>query len=534
MKYLILLLSCLTSTLMAQLTHPINPSVDVLHYRFYLTFSDSTDAISGKAFVSASFRNPITEFEIDLDKKKSNGKGMTVLNVGPPEIVKSFEHTDTDLIKIFLKSNAPVGASLTFEIAYQGIPEDGLIISNNKYGERVFFGDNWPNRGRYWLPTVDHPSDKATVEYLITAPEKYQVVATGIQMEESSLKGKMKLTHWKETTPIPTKVMTVGVARFATQLIKIVNGIPVSTWVYPQDRVNGFSDFAVAAEVLEFFDRFIGPYPYDKLAHVQSKTRWGGLENASNIFYFENVVNGKNEREGIIAHETAHQWFGNSVTEKDWHHVWLSEGFATYLANTYFEHKYGEAKRQERMKNDRDEILKSKITRTSPIIDTTLVSLGDLLNINTYQKASWVLHMLRKKVGEEPFWKGVRNYFMKYQNKNALTSDFQKEIEATSGMDLSKFFASWIYQAGHPTIAGRWDYDKKNKEVILSIKQTQKEVYDASLEILLEMEKGMEPIKVVVDLSKPSQKINVKSSKKPIKIVMDPKTNLLFEGKIEN
>lgn len=534
MKSFIIIFSCLASTLSAQLTHPPNPSVDVLHYRFYLTFADSTDAISGKAFITASFKASISEFEIDLVKKNSNGKGMTVLNVGPEEIVKSFEHTDTDVIKITLKSNAPVGKSLTFEIAYQGIPEDGLIISSNKYGERVFFGDNWPNRGRYWLPTVDHPSDKATVEYLITAPEKYQVVATGVQMEESNLRGKMKLTHWKETTPVPTKVMTVGMARFATQLIKIVNGIPISTWVYPQDRTNGFSDFAVAPEVLEFFDRFIGPYPYDKLAHVQSKTRWGGLENASNIFYFENVVNGKNEREGLIAHETAHQWFGNSVTEKDWHHVWLSEGFATYLTHTYFEHKYGETRRQKEMKNDRNEIMKSKITRSSPIIDTTIMSLGDLLNINTYQKAGWVLHMLRKKVGDEPFWKGVKNYFMKYQNENALTSDFQKEIEATSGMDLSNFFASWIYKAGHPVIAGSWDYDKKNKEVILNIKQTQKEIYDASLEIIFELEQGHKPVKVIVDLNKYTQKISVKSPKKPINVVLDPNANLLFEGKIED
>jgi aminopeptidase N len=112
--------------------------------------------------------------------------------------------------------------------------------------------------------------------------------------------------------------------------------------VYPQNRLEGFYDYAVAVKVLDYFHNHIGPYSYKKLANVQSKTRWGGLENANTIFYYENSVTGKAERESLIAHEEAHQWFGNSAIENDWHHVWLSEGFATYFP-VYIRKCYGQS-----------------------------------------------------------------------------------------------------------------------------------------------------------------------------------------------
>ena len=531
---LLWILFVLASTANARDKYPINSAIDVLAYRFSFILSDSTDVIRGNTRVLISFRESIKEFEIDLVKKKINGKGMTVLGIEPLTMVQSFTHTENDKIKIVLKNSQPAGAIQSFEIKYEGIPEDGLVIGNNKFGERVFFGDNWPDRGHYWLACVDHPSDKAMVEFAINAPERYQVVATGILVEESNLAGKRKLTRWRETTPVPVKVMTMGIARFAVELSNTVNGIPVTTWVYPQERVNGFNDFKVAPEILTFFDRFIGPYSYDKLAHVQSKTRWGGLENAGNIFYFEDVVNGKNEREGLIAHETAHQWFGNSVTEKDWHHVWLSEGFATYLTHVFMEHKYGDARRRADMAKDRDAIVKDRLTQVHSIVDTSIVALGDLLSINTYQKAAWVLHMLRIKVGDDAFWKGVRSYYKKYQNSNALTIDFQREMEAAYGKPLEPFFNSWIYQGSQPIFYGQWQYDARKRVAVLVWNQSQDKVFDAQLTIAAYFDGELTPRLITIDLQESGGKIEVKASKKPIKTVLDPNVNLLFTGKIEN
>lgn len=534
MKKLPVLFLLFTLSAIGRDSYPINKAIDVLAYRFYFKLSDSTDVITGDTRILINFRESIQAFEIDLVKRKNSGKGMTVLSIGPAELVQAFQHLDNDRIKIVLKNPLIAGTIQSFDIQYEGIPEDGLIIGNNKFGDRVFFGDNWPDRGHHWLPCVDHPSDKAAVEFVVNAPEQYQVVATGTLMEESNIVGKRKLTRWLEETPVPVKVMTMGIGRFAVELSNTVNGIPVTTWVYPQERNNGFIDFKVASEILAFFDRFIGPYSYDKLAHVQSKTRWGGLENASNIFYFENVVNGKNEREGLIAHETAHQWFGNSATEKDWHHVWLSEGFATYLTHVFLEHKYGEARRQADMAKDRDEIVKEKITQIHSIVDTTIIALGDLLSINTYQKAAWVLHMLRVKVGDDAFWKGVRNYYAKYQNSNALTADFQREVEATYGKPLDAFFKTWLYKGGQPVFTGKWSYDAKKKVAVLTWSQSQPVLFDGNLSVAVYFEGEAEPRLQTINLLEPKGKIELKASKKPVKTVLDPLVNLLFTGKIEN
>ena len=280
------------------------------------------------------FRAPLDTLRLDLsDNMKihevTNEKGVSL----------KFIHQQ-DLIHIILPQKGLLGGSTTLKITYQGIPEDGLIIGKNKYGDRTFFGDNWPNRAHQWIPCNDHPRDKASVEFIVTAPSHYQVVANGEKIQEYPASEGLKTTHWREKVPLPTKVMVIGAGRFAIENNGQVQGIPSSIWVFPQNRLEGFSDFKPSLIVLDWFSRNIVPFPFSKLAHVQSKTRWGGMENAGAIFYFENAVNGKNERESLIAHETAHQWFGNSATEADWRHVWLSEGFATYCTVLYLEDRF--------------------------------------------------------------------------------------------------------------------------------------------------------------------------------------------------
>ena len=171
------------------------------------------------------------------------------------------------------------------------------------------------------------------------------------------------------------------------------------------------------------------------------------MENAGCIFYAENSVTGKGTAEGLMAHEIAHQWFGNSVTENDWHHVWLSEGFATYLTAVYLEKTYGKEKLDEQMKSARNRVLGFYKRSQRPIIDTTVTDLMKLLNANSYQKGAWVLHMLRRKLGDDLFLEGLRSYYKKYRNRNAGTSDFQKVMEGVYKKDLSEFFKQWLYMS---------------------------------------------------------------------------------------
>jgi len=522
------LLLLLSSHLGAQGHEARLAAIDVQHYAFQLQLSDDTNAIQGSAEVTVRLLQVVSEMALDLVGRNGRRKGMAINGVWEEGRQTEFR---LDGNRLLIRPVQPViaGEKRRYRIDYAGEPADGLIIGRNRHGDRTFFGDNWPDRAHHWLPCVDHPSDKATVEFIVTAPEQYQVVANGRQVEETNIGEGLKLTHWSEAVPIPTKVMVIGAAPFAVQNIGEVADVPLSSWVFPQDREAGFYDYAQAAEVLQWFIDHIGPYPYEKLANVQSKTRYGGMENAGNIFYAENTVSGDRSQEALIAHEIAHQWFGNSASEANWHHVWLSEGFATYCTDLYFEGKYGQERLRERMQEERDKVLRFGPSKRVPVVDTSITNYNQLLSPNVYQKGAWVLHMLRREVGEAAFWRGLRAYYDLYQLSNALTGDFRRVMEAYSGRDLEAFFRQWIFTPGHPHLELDWKFDTAKETVTFQVRQLQK---GAAFQFPLEVEvQGPERKQTFsLDVRQQMQQFTFHLNFPAVEeVVWDPETWLLFE-----
>ena len=510
--------------IVAQDLYPKNEKVDVQGYIFNLTLNDDNDQIKGETIVNVLFKENVDSFVLDL-VGKSGIYGMDVSGVfeGNKPANYTFEN---NRINISPSSNSK--GIKTFTILYEGIPQRGLVIDKTKFGRRSFFGDNWPNLARHWLPSVDHPYDKASIQFGITAPEDYDVVATGKKIEESNLGNGQKLTVYKEPAPVAMKVVTIGVTKFASRLLDMVHDIPVSAWVYPENRLEGFSDYKVASKVLEYFIDNIGPYTFAKLANMQAKTQWGGLENAGTIAYFEDSVTGKNTVEALIAHEIAHQWFGNSATENSWNHVWLSEGFATYFSILYLEHVYGDEKRKDELALDRKQVIDYYKQNPSPIVDLTIKDPMQVLSINSYQKGGWVLNMLRHKLGDELFWKGIRDYYKTYRDANVLTVDFQKVMEKACGEKLESFFQQWLFTKGHPQI--KWDWVYENGKVKINLKQIQDHhTFKFPLEIGLVKD---DEIKVVaLEVDEQSEVFEISLDTKPDTIVLDPNYWLLFEEK---
>jgi aminopeptidase N len=500
-----------------------NQVFDVLHYRFNLELNDENDIIKGEAILTVTFLHDASNFDFELVKKNSSGKGMIVTNVRENSNAVFFTH-ENDLIHI--STLVKGGDTINYIVSYKGIPADGLIISKNKYGHRTFFGDNWPNRAHNWLPCIDHPSDKASVEFVVTAPEHYQIIANGVQVEENNLPNHLRQTHWKETANLPTKVMVMGAADFAVNYAGDVDCIPVYSWVYPEDKVNGFYDYAVATEILPYFIKNVGPYAYKKLANVQSKTRFGGMENASAIFYFENSITGDRKLEPLLAHEIAHQWFGNTATESNWQHIWLSEGFATYMTQLYMENKYGADTLHSRMDEDRQKVIAFSKQRTTPVVDSTVrANFTELLNANSYEKGSWVLHMLRRKLGDTIFWKGIQNYYRQYAGKNASTEDFRKAMETDSTLNLKPFFKQWLYTTGQPFLTSSWRYS--GGSVTVTVKQTQPKLFEFPLEIMVQSDKDSSMATLM--MKGKTGTIDIPLGSKPLKVVLDPNVDLLFE-----
>jgi aminopeptidase N len=502
-------------------------AIDVVHYSFAVDLTDESDIITCKALVQVRFTEATDRFNLDLASVKQN-KGMHVVSAMENGKPVTITHQD-NVLSFQLAAPAKAGDISVFEINYKGVPSDGLIISKNKYGHRTFFADNWPDRGHNWIPCHDDPSDKATVEYIVTAPQHYQVVANGIQVEETNLENNKKLTRYVEDVPIATKVMVIGAADFAVNLSGFIDCIPVYSWIYPEEKDKGFYDYAQANDILPFFISHVGPYGYKKLANVQSKTTFGGLENANTIFYYENSITGTRKSESLLTHEIAHQWFGNMATEKSFAHLWLSEGFATYFTTLYFEEKHGWDTARYMLKKDRREVIAFSRENNHSIVDTTIRDYMKLLNANNYQKGGWVLHMLRRQLGDSVFWKSVREYYAIYAGKNADTRDLQKIFEKNSGKNLDIFFDQWLYTPGQPSLNITWKVDK-NKKLLVKVSQLQARPFIFPLELELRTSAGKSRIEKIA-ISKKEETFSIPAPETVTDIVSDPNTSLLFEEK---
>jgi len=525
---LLLLIQLFPSLLFAKDPYPLIKNIDILHYKFEISLNNNTDNIIGLTNIRFRLTNPQNLLVLDLINYQDS-MGMIVDQVFMNEAPISFTHLNNKL-SITCPDYSAADTLLEVCVHYHGVPRDGLIISKNKFGAKSFFGDNWPDRARHWLPCVDHVSDKATVDFIVNAPSNLQVVANGYKKEFYPLDSAYSCTHYESTVPIPTKVMVIGVAEFAIQTAGFAGNTKIESWVYPENMKEGFLDFSPAVEIVSYYNSKIGAFAFEKLANVQSKTVYGGMENSGAIFYHENSVSGKNKLQSLLAHEIAHQWFGDAVSEADWHHIWLSEGFATYLEAVCTSDIIADVDLKSKMEKSRSRVISYYYRNPKPVIDTTIVNLRRLLSTNSYQKGAWVLHMLRDKIGEEAFWTGLQNYYSKFKNKNALTKDFRYCMEESSGTNLQSFFDQWLRQVGHPVLQLKYDYNQKQKLLTINLLQTQDNNY-FSFPIDLKITNEAKNLSLIsrIDVNSASTKRTINLDFMPDNIILDPNVKLLYE-----
>jgi aminopeptidase N len=534
---IVLLLSCTLAASAAHAdTYPRNPRIDVRHYAFTLELQDQHDRIAGSAAIDVLFtRDGETSLRFDLvNRDSATGKGMTVEGVTAGGADVAHVHRG-DVLTITLPRPSTRGQQLRVHVAYSGVPASGLRIADNRYGDRTFFSDNWPNRARHWLPTVDHPYDKATAEMVVTAPAHYQVVSNGLLIEQTDLPGSRRRSHWRQSVPIAPWLYVLGVARFAVQHVDTFQGKAIQTWVYAQDRDKGFYDFAVPTRAaLEYYTDKVGPFAYEKLANVQSNSVSGGMEAASAIFYSESsVVGDRNERwRNVVIHEIAHQWFGNAVTESDWDDVWLSEGFATYFTLLFIEHQYGRDEFLRGLASSRERIL--AFDKEQPDYRVVHDNLDDMSKVTTgqiYQKGAWILHMLRGVAGDEAFWAGIRSYYQAHMNGHATTADFRAAMERASGRDLRQFFDQWLTRGGLVRLSGDWQHDARTGVVTIRLTQTDRSrTFAMPIQVAVYQAGNPAPTISTVEVSDPVHEFRLAAPARPERIVLDPSHLVLMEA----
>ena len=521
-------------------TYPRQPGIDVVQYSFRLTLSDDTDAIEGETTVDFRvLQDGLAAVTLDLVQPKAGAadRGMTVSAVTEGGRTLRFDHAN-DRLAIQLEPKGRGGERRSVVVRYRGVPATGLLIAKNRYGERTFFSDNWPIKARHWLPTIDHPYDKASSEMQVTAPAHYQVVSNGVLVEETDLGDGRRLTRWRQSVPIATWLNTLGVAHFSVDHRPPWHGLPIETWVFHQDRDNGFARFAdPTVAVLEFLSEHVGPYPFERLGNVEANGVRGGMESATSIFYGDDSVNEPQSLRwrNVIAHEISHQWFGNSVTESDWDHVWLSEGFATYFTHLFVEHAYGRDEMIAGLLKDKDDV--REFDEKEPAYRVIHDNLSDMSQVlsgpGTYKKGGWTLHMLRGVVGDAAFWTGIRDYYQRYHGGNATTADFRRAMEQASGRELSWFFDQWLTRGGFPRLRGRWSYDDAAKQLRIDLEQLQAGApFLLPIEVGLEIEGDKHPRIERVEVQKQRETVTVALDKPPTSVRLDPRSYVLMDSEL--
>ena len=381
----------------------------------------------------------------------------------------SFEHLN-NTIKINFSAQKKTGALDSVTIFYQGIPPAtgfGSFITTLHSGTPVMWTLSEPYGSRDWWPCKNGLDDKAdSIDVIITTPSSYTAASNGLRQNISS-DGVNKITHWKHRYPIATYLICMAVTNYEefTDSVQIGSvNMPMQTFCYPEYLSAFKTNTPLVLATMKYYSSVFGDYPFikEKYGHVQFG--WGGgQEHQTSTFI---VL----PNENLMSHELAHQWFGNKITCKSWQDIWLNEGFATHLASMDFEKKYPLTVTGTR-KNEIANIT-SKPGGSVWVDDTTDVNRIFDARLS-YRKGSHLLYMLRWKLGDSVFFKGIKKYFndSTISFSFANTGDLKRNLEAASGTDLSKFFDEWFYGQGYPTYNVEWE-QLGNDHVKIKMNQT--------------------------------------------------------------
>ena len=522
------------SPIAAQQIRPYRSAFDVLDYQLTIELPDTGASIRGTATlqVQRTARSDSLVLDLlDLSVTRATVDGKSA----------RFSPTDAG-VAIALPKGA--GGQFTATVDYSGTVVDGLIARRDSAGRWTYFGDNWPNRARHWIPSIDHPSDKATVTWRVIAPPSQTVVANGKLISTRDVRGydgsAKKEWIWRESRRIPVYLMVIAAAPLAVYdlgdtacgLADKQRCVPQAVYTAPEQRNFSPGPFARAGEMVQLFASLVGPFPYEKLAHLQSSTRFGGMENASAIFYADAGFRRGTMGDGVVAHETAHQWFGDAVTERDWPHLWLSEGFATYFAALWTRAARGDSAFRVQMADIRQTILAdSESVAKRPVIDTIETNLLALLNRNSYEKGGFVLHMLRNEVGERAFFNALRAYYSTFKHATATTDDLRAAMEREVKRPMSWFFDQWLRRPGFPSVTAEWSYDAGAKEVAITVSQSSPfGNYQFPLTIaVIDSAGGQHRTTLTMPSSGAAGAVRVPLASAPANVVLDPDVALLAQ-----
>ncbi len=513
--------------------------IDIQHIRLDLRVDLPKKTVDAKATIQFRTLRPIAA--ITLDAGAFEVLKVAMVSEGQEGGPLHFSHDEKKLV-IDLDSLWPRERAGTLVIDYRvREPQDGLHFFGPTSAEPdvplTVWSQGEPVSNRDWFPCFDHTNQRQTTELIVTVAQGFEVLSNGKLVERrSNPDGKTATFHWRQDKPHAAYLVTLVVGQFDI-VEEEWNHIPLLYWVPKGHKGDVARTFGRTKEMLDLFTKRFGiAYPWDKYAQVVvEQFSAGGMENTSATTLNDRALHDERAMldhtpDGLISHELAHQWWGDLVTCKDWAHVWLNEGFASYAEVIWAEYHDGPeeaaynllSKAQFAMSRGKDR----------PVVDRRYPSPGAMFDARAYPKGAWVLHMLRRQLGDDVFWKCLQRYGNEFRLQCADTDDFRKVLERETGRSLERFFYDWTERPGHPVLEIDEEYLPQAKQARIRVKQTQAgEAFHFPLKIAFQLNGNGTSVISDHEITEKEQTLYTSLSSRPNLVMIDPDQTLLAEIK---
>ncbi|MCB1120744.1 MAG: HEAT repeat domain-containing protein [Verrucomicrobiae bacterium] len=507
--------------------------IDVLHLKLEVTPDFEKRTVAGIARTTFSpVAKPLNELRLDA-------VDLYVDEVKSSQAIEDYQNTGEELVITF-KKPIPAGKESWVEVTYSAEPELGLYFRTPEMGyqegDTHLYTQGETHGHRHWYPCYDYPNERFTSEIICNLPEGMTALSNGKKVsEKKNSRTGLVAWHWLQDKPHVNYLVTLCAGYFDS-IEDRYRDIPLAFWMPPSRIEHARIYFDGTKKMMAFFEDFIGvEYPWDKYDQVVvDDFVAGGMENTSQTTLTTRAIQDEETRkirsaEGLVAHELAHQWFGDLVTCKDWSHAWLNEGFATYYDALYHEHEYGRDHFLWEMRGNANSVLSRK-NDDKPIVWREYEKPFDQFDYRAYPKGSWILHMLRSQLGDDLYRKCIKTYLERHKFDVARTEDLMAVIEELSGRDWDQFFDQYVFHAHHPELSVAYSWDAKSKLAKIAVEQKQKlseNVLTFTVPLKVRFIMGKNAVTETLNVSKTQEDFYVSLSKKPDIVRIDPDYELL-------
>ncbi len=387
---------------------------------------------------------------------------------------------------------------------------------------------------RYWVPCFDHPNEMQTTEMIVTAADTNEVISNGKLLSKKNNGDGTATFHWLQDKPHVSYLMTLIVGEFFKQE-ETWRGKPVRYYV-PTDRKDDIKrSFGNTTRMLDFFSEKFGvEYPWDQYAQICAEQFGGGMENTSATTLGSRTLHDERAHldfssDGLVSHELGHQWFGDLLTCKDWEHLWLNEGFATYSTAIWYEYDLGRDAYDYDIFKDMRRGYKGG--KDKPIVDRNYKHPRQMFDSRAYPKGASVIHMLRHRLGDDVFWRSIKQYLTEYAHKSVETSDFRQVLETVSGRSMERFFHDWTQTPGAPAVSVNYKWNEEQKLAELTVKQTQEaDAFHFPLELTFHFEEAS-TLTLRREITEKKHRFLIPLKQHPTMVLVDPNQAVLMELK---